>query len=138
MLLYPYLTFNGNCREAMTFYKACLGGKLSFQTLGESPVCNKMPKKMKNMILHATLIKDNLVLMASDMVDETGLVKGNSVSLSLICSSEEDIKRCYAKLSEGGIANHPLKIGFWGALFGDLTDKFGNHWILNYIRKSNS
>lgn len=138
MQLYSYLTFNGNCREAMTFYKACLGGKLTFQTIGESPVSNKMPKKMKDIILHATLIKDNLVLMASDMVYETGLVKGNSVSLSLNCNSEEEIKQCYTKLSEGGTASHPLEIGFWGVLFGDLTDKFGNHWILNYNKNSNN
>jgi PhnB protein len=129
-----YLTFNGNCREAMTFYKECLGGKLTFQTVGKSPLSEKMPKQMKNCILHATLKKDALVLMASDMVSEKGLIKGNSVSLSLNCSSEEEIKNCYAKLSAGGTATHQLEDSFWGALFGDLTDKFGNHWILNYNR----
>lgn len=127
-----YLTFNGNCREAMRFYQECLGGELHFQTIGESPLSEKMPKKMKDSILHSTLTKGILILMGSDMVSEKGLVRGNGVSLSLDCSSEEEIKNCYAKLSEGGIANHPLEDSFWGALFGDLTDKFGNHWILNY------
>lgn len=137
MQLYSYLTFNGNCREAMTFYKSCLGGELTFQTIGESPLSNKLPKKMKDCILHSTLSRDNLVLMASDMVAESGLIKGNSVSLSLNCTNEDDLKRCYTNLSEGGIATHPLEIGFWGALFGDLTDKFGNHWILNYNKHIN-
>ena len=45
-----YLTFNGNCREAMTFYKECLGGELHFQTVGVSPHSSKMPKKMKDVI----------------------------------------------------------------------------------------
>lgn len=130
-----YLTFNGNCREAMTFYKACLGGELSFQTVGESPLSAKMPERMKNCILHATLTKDAWVLMGTDMVGEQGLIRGNSVSLSLNCSSEAEIKNCYTKLSTGGIANHQLEKSFWGALFGDLTDKFGNHWILNYNQK---
>jgi PhnB protein len=129
-----YLTFNGNCREAMTFYKECLGGELTFQTVGESPLSDKMPKQMKDCILHATLTKDALLLLASDMVSEKGLVKGNSVSLSLNCSSEEEIKTYYAKLSNGGSQNHPLEDSFWGALFGDLIDKFGNHWILNFNR----
>jgi PhnB protein len=129
-----YLTFNGNCREAMTFYKECLGGELTFQTVGESPLSDKMPKQMKDCILHATLTKDALLLLASDMVSGKGLVKGNSVSLSLNCSSEEEIKTYYAKLSNGGSQNHPLEDSFWGALFGDLTDKFGNHWILNFNR----
>jgi PhnB protein len=132
-----YLTFNGNCREAMTFYKDCLGGELIFQTIGESPLSDKMPRQMKDCILHATLTKNALVLMASDMVSESGLVKGNAVSLSLNCSSEEEIKKYYAKLSAGGTANHPLEDSFWGALFGDLTDKFGNHWILNFNKNSN-
>jgi PhnB protein len=127
-----YLTFNGNCREAMTFYKECLGGELIFQTIGESPLSEKMPKKMKDCILHSTLTKDSLILMGSDMVSEQGLVKGNNVSLSLNCSSEEEIKNCYERLSNGGLQNHPLENSFWGALFGDLTDKFGNHWILNF------
>jgi len=127
-----YLTFNGNCREAMTFYKECLGGELVLQTVGESPMADKMPPQMKKSVLHSTLTKDNLVLMGSDMVDEKGLIKGNSVSLMLNCSSEDEIKNCYSNLSKGGEATHPLENTFWGALFGDLVDKFGNHWLLHY------
>jgi PhnB protein len=130
-----YITFNGNCREAMTFYKECLGGELTFQTVRESPLSEKMPKKMKDCILHSTLTKGSLVLMGSDMVSEKGLIKGNNVSLSLNCNSEEEIKSCYTKLSKGGSQNHPLEDSFWGALFGDLTDKYGNNWILNFDKK---
>lgn len=136
--IYSYLTFNGNCREAMHFYQDCLGGELTFQTIDESPLSGKMPKKMKDCILHSTLTKGALVLMGSDMVGESGLIKGNAVSLSLNCSSEEEIRNCYAKLSADGKANHPLEESFWGALFGDLTDKFGNHWILNFNKNFNN
>ena len=127
-----YLTFNGNCREAMEFYKECLGGTLVLQTIGESPMADKMPQQMKDCILHATLTKETLILMGSDMVGEKGLIKGNAVSLCLNCSSEEEIKTCYANLSKSGEATHPLETTFWGATFGDLTDKYGNHWLLNY------
>jgi PhnB protein len=128
----PYLTFNGNCREAMTFYKKCLGGELVFQTIGESPLSEKMPKKMKDCILHCTLTNGTLLLMGSDVISANGLIKGNAVSLSLNCNSEKEIRTIYKKLSEGGVATHPLEDTFWGALFGGLTDKFGNHWLLNY------
>ena len=127
-----YLTFGGNCREAMTFYKNCLGGELTLQTIGESPLADKMPPQMQEGILHATLTKGTLVLMASDMVGENGLTKGNAVSLMLNCSSENEIKTFYNSLSAGGQATHPLENSFWGALFGDLTDKFGNHWLLHF------
>ena len=127
-----YLTFGGNCREAMTFYKNCLGGELTLQTIGESPLADNMPPQMQQGILHATLTKGTLVLMASDMVGENGLTKGNAVSLMLNCSSENEIKTFYNSLSAGGQATHPLENSFWGALFGDLTDKFGNHWLLHF------
>jgi PhnB protein len=132
MRINSYLTFSGNCREAMTFYHDCLGGELAFQTVGESPLSQKMPKQMKDAILHATLTKEALVLQASDMVPQTGLVKGNTISLSLDCSSEEEIKKVYTKLSVKNKTHHPLEDTFWGVLFGDLTDKYGNHWILNF------
>jgi PhnB protein len=130
--IHSYLTFNGNCREAMTFYKKCLGGKLSFQTIGESPLSQKMPAKMKNCILQAVLTHKDFVLMGSDMVSESGLLKGNSVSMVLNCSSEKEIRECYKNLSRGGEPTHPLEITFWNALFGGLKDKYGNTWILNY------
>jgi PhnB protein len=127
-----YLTFNGNCREAMHFYKDCLGGELILQTIGESPLADKMPPKMKAFILHATLTKGSMVLMGSDMVGDKGLIKGNAVSMVINCSSDEEVKSFYEKLSAGGNKDHALEESFWGATFGDLTDKYGNHWLLNY------
>ena len=122
----------------MIFYKNCLGGELAFQTIGESPISEKMPKKMKDCILHSTLSKDNFVIMASDMVEDKGLIKGNAVSLMLNCRSEKEIKEFYQKLSENGEPTHPLETSFWGAMFGDLTDKYGNRWLLQYQHKNNS
>lgn len=132
MQIYSYLSFNGNCREAMKFYQKCLGGELTFQTMGESPFSTKMPQKMKNCIVHATLQNKKLILQGTDLVPQKGLVKGNAVSLSLGCNSEEEIKKVYAKLSEEGKADFPLEVTFWGTQFGGLTDKYGNHWLLNY------
>jgi PhnB protein len=129
-----YLTFGGNCREAMMFYKECFGGELAIQTVGESPLSGQMPKKMKSAILHSTLMNGKLILMGSDMIPDSGLKAGNTVSLSVVCTSEREIKNLYNKLSSGGRADHPLEETFWGALFGDLTDKFGNHWLLHYQR----
>ncbi|MEO6254329.1 MAG: VOC family protein [Ferruginibacter sp.] len=127
-----YLTFSGNCNEAMNFYKESLGGELTLQTIRESPLADKMPAQMKDCILHATLTKGNLVLMGSDMVSEKGLIKGNAVSMAITCNSDEEIRTVYEKLSAGGLKDHLLEETFWGATFGDLTDKYGNHWLLNY------
>lgn len=127
-----YLTFNGNCREAMHFYQEILGGDLMLQPIEGSPLSDQMPAQMKESILHSTLTNGKLEILASDMVGEKGLVHGTSVSLMLDCESEEEIRSAYEKLSDGGNATHPLEITFWGALFGGLTDKYGQQWLLNF------
>lgn len=132
-----YLTFSGNCREAINFYKDCLGGELNLQTIGDSPLAGKMPEKMHQWILHATLTNGNTVLMGTDMVQEEGRIRGNAVSLMLDCSSEEEARAAFSKLSSGGgEVLHPLETSFWGALFGDLKDKYGNTWLLHFDQNS--
>jgi len=116
----------------MTFYQDCLGGELTLETIGETVIVDKMPNIMKRSIMHAVLAKDDLVIMATDLVEERGLIKGNSISMMLNCNSEEEAQAFYRKLSAGGKILHPLQETFWGALFGDLTDRFGNNWLINY------
>lgn len=126
-----YLSFNGNCREAMTFYQSCLGGKLTVQTVAESPAAAQLPASAGTNVMHASLTNGNLDLMASDMMDEAP-VQGNTISLILICESEEEINRFFNALSKGGKVISPVRKEFWGAMFGQLTDKFGFNWMLNY------
>jgi PhnB protein len=128
-----YLNFNGRTREAMTFYKECLGGELVMQRIGESPMAAQMPSEMGNHILHSSLINEGIVLMASDMMGNA-IVNGNSVGLCLNCSSAEEINRFFDALSTSGTITHPLHQSFWGATFGHLTDKFGVNWMLNYSK----
>lgn len=128
-----YLAFGGDCRQAMSFYKECLGGELTMQTVGESPMAEQMPPEAQQQIMHASLVKDELVLMASDML-QGELLQGNTMSLLLDCGSEEEVKRFFSGLSAGGKVNAPLMEQFWGATFGDLTDRFGVRWMLNYAK----
>jgi PhnB protein len=139
MQAYPYLTFNGNCRQAMMHYQSCIGGRLRFQTVGSSLPSKGLSagksrdvKKMKDCILQATLSKGGLVLLGTDMAPDEGLVKGNSVSILLHCSSKATIKKCFQSLSAGGQIHHPLARNASGALFGVLMDKFGHQWLLYF------
>lgn len=127
-----YLTFNGDCRKAMTFYRDCFGGELYFQTMSESPMSKELPKWMKDYILHSSLQASNMLLMGTDMVGEEGLTRGNAVSVFIECESEKEIHSYYKRLSDGGKKTQPIERTFWDAFFGSLTDKYGNHWLLNY------
>ena len=128
-----YLNFNGNCREAMTFYRECLGGELVLQKVSESPMAAQMPSEAGANILHSTLHSDNIVLMGSDMIG-SGLTRGNSIHLCLNCSGDEEIHSFFDKLSTGGKIKTPLHQTFWGATYGELTDKFGIEWMFNYVK----
>jgi PhnB protein len=128
----PYVKFNdGKCREAMNFYKDCIGGELDFMTVATSPMAADMgPEKQEN-IMHSTLKKGTWTLIGSDMMRDKATV-GDNMGLSLNCDSEEEIKTVFAKLSEGGEVFMPLEDAFWGALFGVVTDKYGVEWMLNF------
>jgi len=127
-----YLTFDGNTAEAMEFYKECIGGELMISKVGDSPVEEECSEAQKGLVMHAQLSKGSLMLMASDMIMGGELVRGNATALSLNCSSEEEIRGYFDSLSVGGSDIHPLKVEFWGALFGMFTDKFGVRWLLNF------
>lgn len=123
-----YLTFNGNCGEAMRFYQKCLGGELSIQRVEESPMAGQWPAAVQKNVLYAALNKDNLVLLGSDIGPDT-LVSGNTISLALACSNSEEIEHCFNSLAEGGKVTHPLHTFFDGTI-GALTDKYGMNWLL--------
>ncbi|MCE7864300.1 MAG: VOC family protein [Bacteroidetes bacterium CHB5] len=130
MNISAYLTFNGNCRQAMTFYQKCLGGKLTFQTVSKTPGAHALPPKARRSILQATLRKDDLVLVGTDMVGDLGLLKGNAVSMLLHCKTKHNARRIYDRLSKDGRKTQPLTVNFFDVLMGSITDKYGYHWIL--------
>lgn len=130
-----YLTFNGNCREAMTFYKECFGGELTLQTVGESPMADQWPAEAQKNILHASLMKSTLSLFASDNLGTEVLVNGNKISLSLSCSSLEETNTFFSNLSANGKIIHPIH-EFFAGIMGVLEDKYGFNWMFYYDQKS--
>jgi PhnB protein len=71
--------------------------------------------------------------MGSDMIG-SALQTGNSIMLCLNCSSDQEINTIFDRLSAGGHVKTPLHQSFWGATYGELKDKFGMDWMLNYTR----
>jgi len=132
----PYLKFDGNTREAMGFYKDCFGGSLTLTTVGESAYAKQMPPETYQKIVHSTLTKGPVTISASDLSGPAGIVKGNSISLNLDCSSEEELRALVTKLSSnGGTIEFPVAPSFWGGLYAQLTDRFGTNWMLNTTPK---
>ena len=127
--LNPYLTFNGDCAEAMNYYKNILGGELRIQRFGDVP--DQSTVETADLIMHSELIVDNIHIMASDTMPGQKVDFGNNITLNISLTDEAEQTRIYEALVAGGRVTMPLQNTFWGARFGMLVDKFGNSWMLN-------
>jgi PhnB protein len=133
----PYLTFNGNCAEAFTFYKSVFGGEFrQISKFGDMPPMPdmKMPENAKDLIMHVSLpISKETILMGSDANPMMGTVNmGQHLSLSIGADSKEEADKIFNGLAAGGKITMPIADTFWGAYFGMLEDKFGFVWMVNY------
>ena len=134
----PYLNFKGNCEEAFNFYKSVFGGEFqSVNRYKEMPPNEDKPSmEMEGeKIMHISFpISKETVLMGSDVGGEWAqhTVDGNNIQLSVNTDSEEEARRVFKGLAEGGRVNMALEKTFWGALFGMFTDRFGVNWMVNY------
>ena len=125
-----YLNFDGDTREAMTFYQRCLGAELSVQTFADAKM--EGPPGTGDRVLHARLTSGAATLMASDTMPGMPFTPGNNFAVNIDCSSAEEVDRFFAALGEGGRVTMPLQDTFWGARFGMLVDRFGVAWMFNF------
>ena len=134
----PYLNFPGNTEEAFNFYKSVFGGEFKMVSrFGDMPDAPNMPPDTKNMIMHIALPIGNNVLMATDAVPSMGfnLQLGNNSYVCITHDSSEQAEQYFNGLAEGGKITQQLQDMFWGAYYGELTDKFGTRWMINLESK---
>jgi PhnB protein len=131
----PYLSFDGNCREAFDFYRQVFGGEFRANvTFGEAPPDVEIPHGERDRIMHVSLPIGSSTLMGSDSCSAFGPPpqSGNNFSISISSSSRGETDDLFAKLSRDGEVEMPPQDMFWGAYFGSCTDKFGIRWQINY------
>lgn len=126
----PYLTFPGNCSQAVDFYVSALGAEVLFrQSYGESPMKGMAPD---DKIMHCTLKVGHTHVMACDnMGSENPLRIGNNIALAIGTSDVKVAEAMFEKMSDGGTVLMPMQETFWALRYGMLTDKFGITWMFN-------
>ncbi len=124
----PYIAYQGNCQEAIDFYKDALGAELLYsQTWGETP--NSQPG-LEDKIMHATITVGGSHIMMCDMPSGEAATGGN-ISLAIGLNDVPKAKEMFDNLSQGGTVTMPLEKTFWAEAFGMVTDKFGINWMVN-------
>ena len=134
-MLSPYLNFQGNCEEAMNFYKSVFGGELEISRFGDFPNC---PEGFADKVMHCALKTPDVTFMASDGMPGGTVTFGDSVNMSLAHTDEEKLTKFFKGLSAGGTVAVPLAKQMWGDTFGMFTDKFGIHWLVNIVAKKDT
>jgi PhnB protein len=135
-IVQPYLFFNGNCEEAVEFYRKALGAEVLFKMrFSESPEPHPpgmVPPGFEKKIMHTSFRIGETTVMASDgCANEKPKFEGFSLSLSVRTEAEAD--RAFAALTEGGQVQMPLTKTFWSPRFGMLTDRFGVGWMVGVM-----
>ncbi|MFC4619500.1 VOC family protein [Camelliibacillus cellulosilyticus] len=128
----PYLTFGGNAKEALDFYKEVFSADITdFKTFGEADY--PTPPEADERVMHARIKKGDLLLMVSDSFGDSVTI-GSNISLALELESEDEILQVYDQLSQGGSVFMELQDTFWGAKYAKVKDRFGIIWDLNYTK----
>lgn len=135
IVINPYLNFKGNTEEAFNFYKSVFGNEfITVVRFKDTPEAGKVPENEKDKIMHIALpIGNGNMLMGTDALESMGqnVNFGNNFHLSVSTESEEETRKLFGALSNGGKVTIPLDKVFWG-YFGMCTDKFGVQWMVNY------
>ena len=131
-----YLNFAGTTEEAFQFYKSVFGGEfVRVERMKGAPGTEQLPVELQNKIMYIGLqIDKNTILHGTDAMEEMGhpLTMGNNFSIMLEGESKDEVTRLYTALSAGGTVTMPLQDMFWGAYYGQLTDRFGVQWMVTY------
>jgi PhnB protein len=128
----PFLLFDGNCAEAMTFYHQCLGGTLRLTKLADTPMKAQFPTEKHQRIINANLISGDFEISATDWMASPELdpLQGNTTAIFVIGGAYEELKTVFDRLAEGAQKEHfqdlhDLPFG----VYGQFYDRYGVQWI---------
>lgn len=129
--LSPFLLFDGDCAEAMEFYRSCLGGTLELLKVGDTPMKAQVPLPLHGRLAYAHLKSDALEISATDWLHPTRKPHpGNTVALYIHDGTFNELKVIFDKLAVGADREllDELRDMPFGS-YGHLADKFGVHWF---------
>ena len=110
-----YVNFEGNCREAVTFYADVFNQPLpEFMTYGSMPSDPSfpLPAEAKDLIMHTDLkIGDSLVMFA-DVPPGMPLTVGDNITLVVVSKNMDEIRNLFSKLKEEGTVEMDLQETF--------------------------
>lgn len=118
-----FITFSGNCREALTYYQTCFGGSLQFETFEKEEL-----SVTEKPIVIGSLFSDKIIVHGSDLVHNEGRILGNYMAVFLHCKTVNERQVVIEKLQVG--KEHPTIVDYESQKLVEIIDLFEVRWIL--------
>ncbi len=132
MSFHPYLFFsNGECAEAFRRYHEIFGGELNVMTNADVPEgVEPMPGAEPTHVMHAAIVlgAGGLLMGSDDPTGDGGPKTGVAVAFS--APDEQEGKRMFDALAEGGEVFMPFEPTFFSKGFGSCVDRYGVNWMV--------
>jgi PhnB protein len=133
MKIEPYLFFDGNAEDALTFFADTLGAtveaRMRYADCPDPVPPEYLPPGGPQKLLHASLVVAGQRLMLSDgLPQESGSFRG--VALTLQYDNEPDARRVFDALASGGRIVMPMGPTFFSPCYGQVHDRFGVQWMV--------
>lgn len=129
----PYIHFQGNAREALTFYGEVFGCSVQLHTFAEF----NRSDGPSDAIAHGYLVGP-VELFGSDVSGDERPVRVEGMMLSLLGTAAPSVlTQWFSKLSEGGEVVDFLQVRSWGASDGQVVDRYGLHWLIGFEKDTN-
>lgn len=133
MKVSPYLSFRGNCAEAVEFYGKVFNVHVEIMKYKDAPPSEGYTSSpdTENLVMHANMNLGNDMIMFCDTPPEHEAKIGENIAISVALDDIETAKTVFEKLKDGGKVGMELQETFWSKCFGMLTDKFGIGWLIS-------
>ena len=133
MKISPYLSFNGNCADAVAFYEKVFDLKAEIMRYKDAPKDSgyEIQASTENLVMHAQFELGGEIIMFADMPPEYAVKNGTNIAIMAEFDKIETAKNVFEALKEDGKVDMELQETFWSKCFGSLTDKFGVIWNIS-------
>ena len=119
--LYPFVVLE-NSKEEIEFYRDIFNGEI------------KVLSEKGDLYLQSELRIGSFIIHVADATVAGSSVKGDYVKIMANFESEDEIRRVYHALLDGGRVDIEMYATPFNALIGSVTDRNGVCWVLRYFR----
>ncbi|MCL2572064.1 MAG: VOC family protein [Defluviitaleaceae bacterium] len=125
-MLKPAVGFQGNCDEAITYYKEVLGAEVKdVSYFRDAPADSGMDVSLPpNFVMYSEVTLYGVTFVMTDGMEKPP--EGFWMQLSF--DTVDEVTAVFDKLADGGKVVEALAPQFYAALTGDVVDRFGVQW----------